>query len=611
MIWFARIWPAVPWVAFAAFAATIGVQPLPALKVVPATPELGFAAREIGLPVLLLLAAVGVALVAGRAQGASARASLVVGAVVGLLAALFVALAQTVALALRTDYVRGVYRAWALVYVLAASGAVAYLAARSVRTQASGGIATASWTLAAVAVLTAAATALRGERLVAAAIAVGVATGGAVGWWAWSRVDSLVAAMTRRPVVAGALLAALTYASRLVFGLQVLASHGPGLAFAVASDDGDTYFTYASSIVTDPAKALEVAANGVYAPGYSFFLAALLWATRGEFVALIALQCVLAAVSAVLAYALVRDLAGPVPAFITGLLFAFAQNLIHVEATFTTEALLLPLVLLFVFALVRYERAPRFSWMLLAGASLSLAVFTRNVVAVFLPAALLWLAFQRPLPWRQLVGHALALVLFVVLSFAPAAYATWQLTGTPRFTNQAAALAWHITSGAWESAAPSNVSLVERGIDPFRDPSGSLARALQDPLAVAGFYLKVVPRRLLTLLLHPNYGVFDPVLIVNHGVLPNPFGTVADVLLVGSLLAGTLAAARAVGRARGAALLCLTLVAAYLVLFSVVFAPLHPIRYRVPIEPFLLFAQGVGLVTLVRIARAATSASLR
>lgn len=580
-----------------AAASLTGLAFIPAIEVVPAVSR-EFLPQPAALPVLplALACAAAFAIIRPRA-GPELRRAIAVGLVVGLAAAFTFAVVQTAAQA-RTMQLRGAYALWSIGYVLTVVAALAVLGQRA-WSRGDVLIGPALVTIAASAPILAA---LTGERTMLVLTVVGLAAGIGFGVAGPRRVR-IMDAVLASPRGTLAIIVAATFLTRLAFGLQLLAVHGPGPGFAVASDDGDTYYRYALMILEGTDGALRVFANATYSPGYPVVLALMLLTATPSFLIVIGLHALLAAATVVLVVAIARRAGGHAIAVTAGVLFAAQQNLIQVQSTFTTEALLLPAILLYTFGLVRYHETGRLRWILVGSAAMAAAILTRNVVAVFAIAGVWWLIARAPIGKRRTaVAHAAMLVALSAAAILPTAYATWAMTGSAQITNQATSLSWEIGTGPWEAVAPSNVPLVERGLSPFRDPAQTLARFIADPLPVLGFYAEVVPRRVVSLLFRPNFGQFDPLTIVSSGAERSALGELATTLTAVALAVGAFAGIRQGGSRGAVTWLIVAFIATYLVLFSLIFAPLRPVRYRIPIDPYLIVVQAIGVVFAARVA---------
>lgn len=394
-------------------------------------------------------------------------------------------------------------------------------------------------------------------------------------------------------------LSLLAFALRAAFGLQELAQTGPGLAFALASDDGDSYYHLASALAHDGNKLADVLGALAYPPGYSMFLATIFAATNESMAVVVVTQALFAAMTVYLVFRVASDLWDPAAGVVAAFLFAVDKNLIQDQSTLTAEALAIPLAISSLYAYGRYRRNGSLGWLLTGALSLGACFLTRNVIGLALaPVVLVWLAAWRGRDAPALLRDAVVTIAAMILIGSPVAAVSSAREGSPRFTTQLAALSW-----AWDGHGITigNTFLVERGIDPIVDPWGSVGRVIADPMPVIAFEVLAVPQRISTLLFSYTPGAADPLLVVNPLIYDNPLGDTVDIARLIASSAALVAVVRARWwRARPE----LGLIGGYFVVYVAIFAllvpPFHPFRYRIPIEPIRFIAEGAGLILLAR-----------
>lgn len=522
-------------------------------------------------------------------------------AVLAVGAIAIVALTRTVAMAQAEGYLTLPYRLYGLVFLAVATAAVVTLCGVAIRRGDPSVRDELAVPLVAVLAVVWAESLFQGELIVAAA-----QLGGVVLAMVGSRAQRWL--QRWRPGAHAVLIATVTvgFAFRVIFGFQTLARTGPGMAFARASDDGDSYFTNATRMIADPSAISAVlGGNAGFPPAYALFLAILLGPTGGSLHVVIVAQALLAALSTVLVYAIARTFAPRLVALIAAGLFAVDQNLIQDQATLTAESLLLPVVLGAVFGTIRYGSTGAISWMAIAALATALAFVTRNVVGgVLLLSVALWLAVHS---WRRpkVLARDIAMVIAAIVLFtAPIALVTAQSEGKPRVTNQLAGLGFEYVSDY--GLVIENGILLERGINPFKDPAGSASRVVADPFPVLAFFAYAVPQRLSALLFSATHGATDPLTVLNPITHPSPFGDAVELLLFLALaLAVALFVVRRPDRRAPAVGLLVTYALVYVAIFTLVFPPRQPFRYRIPVEPVAMIAEAVGLAALLGMAVAA------
>lgn len=542
-----------------------------------------------GLPVVPLLAGIAYVLVLVRVPPVRAAAW---GLGLGIVAAGSVGLARTAAIPFGNEYFGLPYRLYAVGYV----GAVTFLTATAVARFAGESSPRGAAARALLAVLAGTALQQLGERSLPIGGTLAVALGAGI---AASRWRPLALAMPREHAVLIAVVT-IAFAFRAIFGLQALARTGPGMAFALGSDDGDAYYKYAVAIAADLRNVGDVlAGNAGFPPAYSGFLATIFALTRESLAAVIVAQAALGAAATLLIQRIARPLLGAAAALIAAALFAFDGNIVQNGSTLTAEAILIPLTLFGLWALIRYHASARARWLLAAAAAFGIAFVTRNNILVALGAAIGWSAFVTRREPLRMVRDVAVFAAAILIAAAPVAVATAAREGTPRLTNQLASTTWENEDEA--GIAMENGFLNRRGINPFRDLGGSLRVIVSDPLPVLGFLAIAAPQRVGALLFSVEPGVSDPVTIVNPAVLPTTYGDLVKLVLAASLLVGAIryVIRRPAGQ-HDEITLIVAYTAAYIALFAFVFPPRQAFRYRIPVEPFAFMCEAVGLLLIAR-----------
>lgn len=559
-------------------------------------------ARHVNIPqvaVVPLLAGIVLSVLASLLDGDRVDARVLArGLVLGTLATLYAGLMGAVLLLLGDPYFTSPYRLYALLFLGAASLLATWWLWRIARGRlriASGRLL--SWPLLAVIAAVALLAIARREPTPGGAALLGALVGAA----AAERGFRPGVSVDRKRVLLAILV--LTFAFRAIFGLQVLARTGGGPQFATASDDGPSYYDKAVALYAHPGTASwdVLAANDGFPPAYSFFVGGIFAVTRGSLAAVVLAQAVAAVAIALLLYALASRVGGPVVGLLAAGLFATDQNLIQDGSTLTPESILMPVALLAFWAADRHLRSGRSRWLLLAAAAVGLAFITRNIVGGAIAFSLAaWLVVLRR-AWPLHAIRDAALIVGAVLLFSMPVFVATSRVGPARLTNQLAGAAFALEGN--EGTTVENTFLLQRGIDPFKSLPESVGHFVADPLPVIGFFVRAVPQRAMTLMFFAPSGAADPVAIVVPTQYPNLYGQLLKLVLLLALIA---TAIRLIRRPpwRVAALPGLLLIYAvvYVGLFTFLFPPDHPFRYRIPVEPIMWIAEALGLVVLLRAA---------
>lgn len=551
------------------------------------------------LPLVPIAAGTVLALLTSRG---SLGARIATGVALGIAGAMYAGLVRALVMSWANAYITVPYRFYAFIFVAAITFAIVLWAWSSLRLAVAQHLAPFALATVGVAIVFALA---RSEWVAlgpAAAMGAAVMTGVAAERdrrvrTAIDRARHLVT--TPAVMLAGLLIAA--FVLRAVFGLQTLARSGPGLAFALNSDDGDYYWKAASALAANGALLLETIRTPAFPPAYTLMLSGILAVSGGRLEPVVIAQAALGVVLVGSVYAIARTVLPLGVALFAAFLVAFDSNLIQNGSTITAEALLMPAMFLAIAAMLRYRASRQGRWFAVALAALGLAFITRNVAAMpLMVAVVIWLAiWLRARPLR--LARDVALVAMAALVFsAPIAIATFVIEGKPRLTTQVAELAFNFVGG---EMTISNEFLLKRGIRPFNDPAQSLQRIVEDPVPVVGFLVGSIPQRIGTLLYFQAPGSSDPLMLLNAVSYPNAWGDLSTLARFAALVLITvLVIARGALRSHPTVILCGLFCLLYLAIFLFVFAPYHAFRYRIPIEPLRFIAEAAGLALIARYA---------
>ena len=164
-------------------------------------------------------------------------------------------------------------------------------------------------------------------------------------------------------------------------------------------------------------------ASGIFSGGEPFFRAPLYpyglglvySITGGSYLVPRAIQFILGALTALLAYAIARRLLGRLAAAVAGLIVALYPVLIYFEGELLTETLFIFLIMLSLYLYtLAAERQRGWMWFL-AGLMTGGALITRPTMAIFIPFALLGALLVA----RRRVVHALLVALGALIMLAP------------------------------------------------------------------------------------------------------------------------------------------------------------------------------------------------
>lgn len=333
------------------------------------------------------------------------------------------------------------------------------------------------------------------------------------------KAKELFAKYAGREILLVAFIFIAAFLVRYFWGVRLL-----GLTqgkFLMASDDGLCYDGYAQSL----ARGALLPREEIYAEsgfGYWYFLAAI-YRIFGmqNFLAVLTVQSFVSALVPVFAYYIAKRIfgSGPVP-IIAGIMASIDMTLVFLSVVIGMEAIYIPLVTAALAGAVYLLTAKGFSIgkSFMTGAVFGLAYLVRPPELLLFPAVLAAIIFIA----GKTAGNtgkikALCALFAGFVLFASTQYLTnYFVYGEKNFKLQSAAVvSFHVGSGPGH--ATENKQLGDMGFSPFEDPSGAAAVLLRRPAEVTGLIAKGFAKRLAMLLFLPNFGVFDPLYLVNPG----------------------------------------------------------------------------------------------
>ncbi|MDA2915376.1 glycosyltransferase family 39 protein [Nitrospinae bacterium AH_259_B05_G02_I21] len=352
---------------------------------------------------------------------------------------------------------------------------------------------------------------------------VGVmAAGGLAGWatrdrlrWANLRVTGewLTRLVVERPALVAGGIFILALFVRLAFAWRIV--HLTGADFLLASDDGQAYGRYAAMIAQGQniPKGSALYMGGL---GYWHFLG-FIYRLFGlnNYLAVAFVQAIFGAVVPVCAFLIGRWLAGPTVALGAALLSVLSMNLTFLSAVVGMEALFIPFMmvhLVLVVWAVRTEAIRRLFVALGLGGMLGVAYAVRNEVIFFpLVVVLVFLCWGRGrFGLRGAMGAAAGYLAGFVAIYLLGCLYNWQLYGAFTFGTAEAAVTFEGPYGG-----PENQALVAMGFNPFVDVLRSLVVLVQEPFQVLSLLASGFVKRGVRFIIEPNFGLFDPIFLVN------------------------------------------------------------------------------------------------
>lgn len=314
---------------------------------------------------------------------------------------------------------------------------------------------------------------------------------------------------------------AIAFLVRYFWGARLLGIAGD--KFIMASDDGLCYDEFASIL----AKGELIPKEGLYAVsgfGYWYFLAAV-YKIFGlhNFKAVYAVQSFIGAFVPVLTYFIGKKIfkTSFVPV-LASILVSFDMTLIFLSVVIGMEAIYIPLLLLALAAAVHlFGQALNYKKAFLLGSLFGLAYNARPPELLFFPFVLasivLYVVIKDRLSRRYMIGIIASLFTGFILLASMQYLTNYALYGERSPSLQNAVLE-SFSDGVIEVGhGDENAILGRMGFSPFKDFGRSLLVLKDNPATVLVLIVKGFFKRLAILYFLPNFGVFDPVYLVNPG----------------------------------------------------------------------------------------------
>jgi hypothetical protein len=405
----------------------------------------------------------------------------------------------------------------------------------------------------------------------------------------------------------------LALVMRLVFLANLLRIEGQ--RYPYASDDGTSYDAYALKGSSDPAFFIRESPHK-YMLFYSLPMAVIYGIFGHNYAALGIIQSVIGAFLCCLTFILADRITGSAAiSLLASLGVAVDSALIHLTTTINTEALYIPFIVLTVFFLLRYREGERdraaMAFLLAAALTLALAAFMRVVGILFAafvgPWIIVWGRRYAPDAVLKRLRDAVLFIVTTLLVILPITCVNYINTHKICLIYVTGSDLWATGSSTWgEGMVPSNKELIELGMrDPVTDLKGSLEAFFARPAAILKAYGRIIPKRMMNLYLWPNFGLFDPIYLLNPSQRPTRYASNLEFyslcLFFASFFVFIFSKLKTYLKS-----LTLLVILFYTVFHGIFFLSMSP-RYGSPMRPFLyiiisfclykIFAAGFSVLT--------------
>jgi hypothetical protein len=305
----------------------------------------------------------------------------------------------------------------------------------------------------------------------------------------------------------------IAFLIRYIWGFRLLGIAGDRFPFA--SDDGIGYDAIAA--IFAQGKSLSRVPNGS-GFAYWYFLASL-YKIFGlhNFKAVIIIQAAIGSLVPVGAYFIAKRIFKSIFApVVASVITCFDMTLIFLSAVIGMEAIYVPLVILALIAAVDFlnSKTVTSGKAFLLGSLFGLAYLARPPELIFFPFIIAVIAFifmrkkvNRPKMFSIVSSLFLGFVLLLSVQYA-VNYLNYGKGGI---------LTESVLVASFTSDVLTNENLIlgQMGFNPFADFKGTLSVFAEQPLTVLHLIAKGFSKRLMMLYFFPNFGIFDPIKLVN------------------------------------------------------------------------------------------------
>jgi hypothetical protein len=402
---------------------------------------------------------------------------------------------------------------------------------------------------------------------------------------------------------------ALAFIIRVIFSITLVykTTIGPqGIdGFLYASDDGLTYDQTARNILEDPSILTEgkVQIWGQFDQFYSIVLAGIYKLFNRNFYTLTIFQSILGAFIPPMIFLIGRVLFSRTVGFISALFLCFKGGLLLTNSYMGHEAIWLPLLILLALLLTNLFNNPvtsKIIYHIIIGINLAFLSLFRSIYFYFFPFLCLWeilflkkgYVIKTKIVHLAIAGIATYVVIFGILKM---------------FNNDVSFIAGNTHRSSrmqniWNVAPRppfqhvGNKKLMEFGINPFKDLKGSLARVANRPFDFFILMLKIYPLRIVAYLESYQFGLFDPIYMINPAKIKNRFASTLEFYFTMFFLIGLISCFLRKQPLNSPIFLILSY---HIILFSIIFSLSVP-RYKEISSPMIYLIGSYGFIKILR-----------
>lgn len=399
------------------------------------------------------------------------------------------------------------------------------------------------------------------------------------------------------------LLAALfliAFLVRLAFAFQIMHETGGGAVFVSGSDDGDTYDSLAWKMAQDPKKAIQGQEifPTAYDPGYTIFLSLIYKISGHNYYTVTAIQSAINAMIPLLIYWIASMLFSRTIGIISALFTSFDQSAIMHSVVLGTECFFPFMLGCGILFFLRFLKNPAKKWnLVLIGFFLGISIISRYLLILVPAFMFINMLFTPGMKVRTKIASIAIVSSVIALCILPITVINYLNTHKYYLVEKSGDridLLWGLElSEDRERTSPGNIRFIRAGFDPINKPYESFLLVFKKPGTLAKIAGSVWSARLRNYFCWPNFGYFDPLILVNPARFPNEYGSTMEWYFFILYLIGLISAIKNVYRER--CILIIFMVLAYFIFVHVILFRVNTPRYRVVVIPYLFIFLALGI----------------
>ena len=335
------------------------------------------------------------------------------------------------------------------------------------------------------------------------------------------------------------------------------------------------------------------------APGYPYFLAAIYSVFGHQFLAVRIVQCLLDAVSIVVIFFIAQLIFNRRVAVISAAIFIVYPLFVYTASTFFPTTVFILLVSVAMFLILSIEQKGALFKAVLLGVVLGLAALTVPTVLAFVPFAIVWILFRQPrFSFESFLTSSLVF-LSLVLTLSPWLLRNYKIYHKPFVIATNGGYNFWMGNNQWATASSGNMIEIPTYLREKLNQAGSDTEKESIYYQHAFEFIKNHPRRFISLTfqkalnlwrLYPTPGTGYK----TKALLSKIFGSVSYGPVLVFAILGIFLSWR---QKKKYSVLFILLFFSFTMMYALFIAK---VRFRLPLDPFLIVLASYGAKSMVR-----------